>query len=299
MTRGLIASIQRFSLNDGPGIRTTVFFKGCNLHCAWCHNPETITPGQELLFHPERCIGCGHCLQACPAGALTADGAAIRWNPGRCARCGQCAKTCFPGAREMAGRHCTVPEVMREILQDRAYYDDSHGGVTLSGGEFSCQPEFANELIDACHAEGIQVAAETNLCLNFDALRGILEKLDMILFDVKLFDCRQHQEWTGAGNGEILANVRRIDALGMPLVARTPLVPKVTATAQNISAIAGFLKGLGHLRRYELLNFNPLGADKLCALQRENPFRDARPLPEDDLEALRRTAAAFVDTVIG
>ena len=203
---GMITDIQRFSLNDGPGIRTTVFLKGCNLHCAWCHNPETIRKKNELMVYPANCIGCGHCVPVCPSGARSIAAGVLQFDRTRCTACGASAAVCFPGALKMAGRSVSVAEVMGEILQDRAYYADSGGGVTLSGGELFCQAEFADALIDACREEKIPVAVETNLNWQFESVRPILEKLDLIMFDVKIFDSVEHKRWTGVENAELLDN---------------------------------------------------------------------------------------------
>ena len=178
MKQGLITAVQRFSLNDGPGIRTTIFLKGCSLHCAWCHNPETIRMENELMVHPEKCIGCGHCVDVCPSGAHRRSAGELLFDRRRCIRCGKCAEVCLPGAIEMAGQWRSVDDIMEEVLQDQAYYTDSGGGVTLSGGEVFCQAEFANLLIDACRKEKLHTAVETNLFADFDRISPILEKLD-------------------------------------------------------------------------------------------------------------------------
>ena len=287
---GMITDIQRFSLNDGPGIRTTVFLKGCNLHCAWCHNPETIRKKNELMVYPANCIGCGHCVPVCPSGARSIAAGVLQFDRTRCTACGACAAVCFPGALKMAGRSVSVAEVMGEILQDRAYYADSGGGVTLSGGELFCQAEFADALIDACREEKIPVAVETNLNWQFESVRPILEKLDLIMFDVKIFDSVEHKRWTGVENAELLDNARRLDTLDRPLIARTPLIPGATDSAENIRAIAGFLRNFRNLRCYELLNFNPLGESKYRALEEKNPFVSARPLKPEALNRLREAA---------
>lgn len=287
---GMITDIQRFSLNDGPGIRTTVFLKGCNLHCAWCHNPETIRKKNELMVYPANCIGCGHCVPVCPSGARSIAAGVLQFDRTRCTACGACAAVCFPGALKMAGRSVSVVEVMGEILQDRAYYADSGGGVTLSGGELFCQAEFADALIDACREEKIPVAVETNLNWQFESVRPILEKLDLIMFDVKIFDSVEHKRWTGVENAELLDNARRLDTLDRPLIARTPLIPGATDSAENIRAIAGFLRNFRNLRCYELLNFNPLGESKYRALEEKNPFVSARPLKPEALNRLREAA---------
>ena len=295
---GMITDIQRFSLNDGPGIRTTVFLKGCNLHCAWCHNPETIRKKNELMVYPANCIGCGHCVPVCPSGARSIAAGVLQFDRSRCTVCGACAAVCFPGALKMAGRSVSVAEVMGEILQDRAYYADSGGGVTLSGGELFCQAEFADALIDACREEKIPVAVETNLNWQFESARPILEKLDLIMFDVKIFDSVEHKRWTGVENAELLANARRLDTLGRPLIARTPLIPGATDSEENIRAIAGFLRSFRNLRCYELLNFNPLGESKYRALEEKNPFVSARPLKPEALNRLREAAESVGNLTI-
>ena len=295
---GMITDIQRFSLNDGPGIRTTVFLKGCNLHCAWCHNPETIRKKNELMVYPANCIGCGHCVPVCPSGARSIAAGVLQFDRSRCTACGACAAVCFPGALKMAGRSVSVAEVMGEILQDRAYYADSGGGVTLSGGELFCQAEFADALIDACRKEKIPVAVETNLNWQFESVRPILEKLDLIMFDVKIFDSVEHKRWTGVENAELLDNARRLNTLDRPLIARTPLIPGATDSAENIRAIAGFLRNFRNLRCYELLNFNPLGDSKYRALEEKNPFVSARPLKPEALNRLREAAESVGNLTI-
>lgn len=295
---GMITDIQRFSLNDGPGIRTTVFLKGCNLHCAWCHNPETIRKKNELMVYPANCIGCGHCVPVCPSGARSIAAGVLQFDRSRCTACGACAAVCFPGALKMAGRSVSVAEVMGEILQDRAYYADSGGGVTLSGGELFCQAEFTDALIDACREEKIPVAVETNLNWQFESVRPILEKLDLIMFDVKIFDSVEHKRWTGVENAELLDNARRLDTLDRPLIARTPLIPGATDSAENIRALAGFLRNFRNLRCYELLNFNPLGESKYRALEEKNPFVSARPLKPEALNRLREAAESVGNLTI-
>lgn len=295
---GMITDIQRFSLNDGPGIRTTVFLKGCNLHCAWCHNPETIRKKNELMVYPANCIGCGHCVPVCPSGARSIAAGVLQFDRSRCTACGACAAVCFPGALKMVGRSVSVEEVMGEILQDHAYYADSGGGVTLSGGELFCQAEFADALIDACRKEKIPVAVETNLNWQFESVRPILEKLDLIMFDVKIFDYVEHKRWTGVENAELLDNARRLDTLNRPLIARTPLIPGATDSAENIRAIAGFLRNFRNLRCYELLNFNPLGESKYRALEEKNPFVSARPLKPEALTRLREAAESVGNLTI-
>ncbi len=289
---GMITDIQRFSLNDGPGIRTTVFFKGCNMRCAWCHNPETISPQRELHYHSRNCINCLHCVSVCPTGAQTAAEGRHHFNPQLCISCGNCAAICYPGAMEMSGTSLKIADIMGEILQDKPYYADSGGGVTLSGGEVLCQLPFAAGLAHACKEEGIPVAIETNLSLPFEGMQTLLQQVDLIMCDLKLFDTQAHEKWTGAGNQRILENIKKLIVAKIPMIVRTPLIPGITDSDQNVGDIAAFLAGAENLMYYELLNFNPLGASKYDSLLRSNPFADARPLPAARLQELQAVAQA-------
>lgn len=285
--KGLVSNIQRFSLTDGSGIRTTVFFKGCNMKCNWCHNPETLSGAPQLMFYTGKCIGCGKCFAACPVGAhSTVDGKHVI-DREKCISCGKCAAVCYAEALVMCGKEMTVDEVMHELRQDKAYYDSSAGGVTLSGGEVLCQRDFAMALTDACHSEGIQVALETNLCFSWEHIKLLAEKVDLIMCDLKLFDEQKHKENTGVSNKNIIENILRLDELGIPVVVRTPLIPGVTDSEENIRSVAEYIKDMKHLFRYELLNFNPLGEGKYKSLGAENRYEAVRPHGEQKLSELR------------
>lgn len=283
----LITDIQRFSLSDGDGIRTTVFFKGCNMNCTWCHNPETIKTERELMFYETKCIGCGKCFAACPTGAQQVKDGKHIIDRAKCINCGKCADVCYAEALVMCGKEMSVEDVMFQVRQDKAYYDSSNGGVTISGGEVVCQKEFASELADACHKEGIKVAVETNLCYVFDFAKDLLEKMDLIMCDVKIFDDESHKTYTGVSNKLILENVLKLDELNIPVIVRTPLIPGATDSTENIENIANYIKGMKNLFRYEILNFNPLGEGKYKALDAENEFESARPFNEENLERIR------------
>ena len=280
MMKTLITDIQRFSLNDGPGIRTTVFFKGCNMRCAWCHNPETLSNERELMFYPDKCIGCGKCFGVCPSGAQRTEGGIHVVDRSQCIACGKCAEVCYAEALTMIGREMTVEQIMAEIVQDKAYYEASGGGVTLSGGEVLCHADFALSLARACRAEGIPVAIETNLSFPYEHIKPLLSEVDLVMADLKLFDDEAHKQYVGVSNKNTLDNLARV---GKPLIVRTPLIPEVTDTKENLRAIGEFLAGLDNLLCYQLLNFNPLGASKYRGLDAENPFRDARPRSDERL----------------
>ena len=250
--KGIITEIERFALKDGPGIRTTVFFKGCNMACKWCHNPETLSVRPQLMIYPDKCIS---------------------------------------GALVMSGKEMTVEEVMEEILQDRAYYRNSGGGVTLSGGEVSTQPEFALELLQALKKEGISTAIETNLHAPWSVYERMLPFLDLVMFDIKIFDEEAHRRWTGVSNRQILENAKKVAASGKPYLVRTPVIPGVNDTEEEIGSIANYVGTLGGAQYYELLLFNPLGESKYDALQMDNTFAGTRPTGEEGAARLKWVAA--------
>lgn len=260
--KAFVTDIQRFSLTDGPGIRTTVFLQGCNMRCPWCHNPETIPMKPVELFYREKCIGCGHCSEGCTAGA-----------------------------RIMSSKEMTVEDVMREVLQDKLYYEESGGGVTVSGGEPSLHPEFVIALADACHAEGVKIAIETNMTRPWQVIRPMLEKMDFIMCDLKLNLTVPHKEYTGLDNQTVFNSIGRTARLGVPMVVRTPLIPGVTDAIDNLHAIAEYVSKMDNIVRYEVLNFNPLGGAKREALGGKNDFAEAKPYPESRLAEIRAALA--------
>ena len=292
---GLITDIQRFSVHDGPGIRTTVFLKGCQLHCTWCHNPETIRPRPELEWHPERCIGCGACRAACPQGivplAAAAGGQPIL-SRDLCTACGACARACCADARVLVGREMSVEAVLAEVLEDRAFYVESCGGVTLSGGEPLLQIEFTVELLLQCRAAGLHTALETNLCWPTARLERVLPLVDLVMADVKHPDALQHREATGADNAQVWANLKRIDAVSLPLIVRTPIIPGFNDAPATIEAIARRLGGLGVLQYYELLPYHPLGENKRQALGRPPSALPPQALSREALQPLAAVAIA-------
>ncbi|MDR2514987.1 MAG: glycyl-radical enzyme activating protein [Christensenellaceae bacterium] len=294
---GVVTTIQRFSLNDGPGIRSTVFFKGCNLRCAWCHNPETLLAQGQLHLYPEKCTGCGACLAACPNGARRLGEDGIEQLSALCTGCGACAAVCFSGALSLSGTEMSVEEILNEVLQDRAYYERSGGGVTISGGEVFAQPEFARALLAALKAEGVSTAVETNFCFPFSLIEGFLPLVDLFMIDLKLMDEPAHKRWTGLSNRLVLENIALLDQTGKPFIIRTPLIPGVNDDPAQIVRMAEFLAAFAHLEYYELLNFNPLGASKYKSLGIENPFEQARPLGENALRALSGAAQAHLTKI--
>jgi pyruvate formate lyase activating enzyme len=255
VTKGTIFDIQRFSIHDGPGIRTTVFFKGCSLRCFWCHNPEGIRFKQEIQYFPERCIGCGKCLEVCPQVARLKPEDGVSYQRELCTVCGSCVTMCAAEARLLTGREVTVDEVMAELLQDRVFYETSKGGVTLSGGDPILQPEFATALLQACKKEGLHTAIETAGNYEWEILAALLPEIDLVMMDIKHMDPSKHRWATGVSNKRILAIARKLAQTQKPLLFRIPVIPTVNDTVEEVGAIAAFVKELVEIReKTQLLN---------------------------------------------
>jgi pyruvate formate lyase activating enzyme len=293
--QGLITDIQRFSIHDGPGIRTTVFLKGCNLRCAWCHNPETICAQPELEWAPARCIGCGACVLACPQGngpVASADGGPAGLRRDGCTGCGACARECFAEARSLVGRRVTVDQVLAEVLADRPFFEESAGGVTLSGGEPLVQLDFTLALLIACRAAGIHTAVETNLCAPAAWVKRLLPLVDLVMADVKHVDSARHRELTGVENTQVWPNLRLLADAGVPLIVRTPVIPGYNDDPATIAAIAHTLGSLQTLHYYELLPYHPLGEGKRQALGLPPSGLPATAVSREALHPLAEAAAA-------
>lgn len=267
MTEGIVTNIQRFSIHDGPGIRTTVFVKGCNLRCFWCHNPEAIRPQPEIQFFPERCIGCQVCAETCVRAGHHFDEAGVHhYARSRCIGCGACAEICYAQALVLVGKRVSVDAVMAEIRADAAFYASSGGGVTVSGGEPLLQVEFTHDLLAACRAEGIHTAIETAANVAWERIAGLLPVVDLVMMDIKHMDSTVHRDATGVPNERILANARRLGEQPQPLIVRTPIVPGVNDTPADVAAIADFVAGLPNLLYYELLPYHPMAKSKYRSL---------------------------------
>ncbi|MBN2387897.1 MAG: glycyl-radical enzyme activating protein [Anaerolineales bacterium] len=297
---GRILHLQRLSTEDGPGIRTTVFFKGCPLHCAWCHNPESISSLLQVQWHADRCLECLTCLNVCPRGCLTMTRAGMEIDRVRCSRCGKCAEACPANALEMLGRQVTVDELLPELLKDRAYYLASGGGVTLSGGEPLLQMDFVEALLRGLKEAGIHTALDTCGQAQAANLVRLLPYVDLVLYDVKLADAGAHQKYTGLPNQKILANLLvlrdalRDGGLGVELWVRTPLIPGATAGAANLAAIGRFLAEHldGCLARWELCAFNNLARDKYSRLDQDWAYAGQALMTSAELAACEQAARA-------
>lgn len=287
----LILHLQRLSTEDGPGIRTTVFFKGCPLHCLWCHNPESISSHPQLQWIETRCIGCGACLETCPNAALAqAPDGSILIDRDRCQGCGTCAAACPTNAMELLGTRVTLDDLTRELLKDRAYFGID-GGVTASGGEPTLQSGFLVRLFAQLQAEGIHTALDTCGVCSLETLQSILPYTDLVLFDLKLFDEWKHAELTGQDNKRVLANLQGVADLlytqfpRTDLWIRTPLIPGTTVSETNLLEIGAFLKQLdGKVSRWELCAFNNLCRDKYRRLGLEWPYAQTPLMTQAELD---------------
>ena len=309
VSTGRILHLQRLSTEDGPGIRTTVFFKGCPLRCAWCHNPESLSPRPQIQWFATRCLGCDTCLEACPDALLQRTQAGLAIDRERCNGCGKCAEACPAGAIELLGRTVTVEELLGELRKDRAYYDASGGGVTLSGGEPTLQAEFVEALLHGLKAEGISTALDTCGVCTPDTLERLLPFTDLVLYDLKVFDSDLHRHYTGSSNQRILDNLRHLRDLQsrMPrpfrLWIRTPLIPGATATPENLVCLGYYLSRQldGSVERWELCAFNNLCREQYTRLGLEWVYARTPLLTAAELSAFEqaaRTACRHPEIVI-
>jgi pyruvate formate lyase activating enzyme len=295
---GTTFNVQRFSTEDGPGIRTTVFFKGCPLSCAWCHNPEGISPQPELVWYDVRCIGARDCLAACNEHALELSTVGMRIDRARCTVCGACAAACPAAALEVIGVSWTPEDLLAEVQKDAVFFETSGGGVTLSGGEPMAQAPFVAELARLCRGSDIHVALDTCGLASWSLFEMVLPWVNLVLFDLKIWDAARHRTATGVDNARVLGNVRRIAAAGLPIWVRTPIIPGYTAEAENIASLARFIQAeLPTVQRWDLLAYTNLGQPKYRRLGRTYMLEEVPLLARDDMEALYATAAAHVPTV--
>lgn len=291
--KGFVTTIQRMSIHDGPGIRSTLFFKGCNLRCKWCHNPETWSIRRQLQHVTGKCMRCASCITRCESGALVSATNGIVILRDRCTLCGRCVEVCMTGALSWVGREVTVAEAVDGLLLDRIFFETSGGGITLSGGEPLLQAEFARSVLRGCLDAGIHTAVESNLTEEWNLIEGFLPLVKLWMCDLKIADSDQHRHWTGHGNGRIIANLHRLAAEGVPLIVRTPVVPGVNDSMEAIEALCRIVADLGGHVAFELLGFHPLGFGKFVDLGMENPLAGTAALDPELFARLRTIPARY------
>ncbi|VBB09674.1 radical sam [Lucifera butyrica] len=299
MKKALIFNLQKFCVHDGPGIRTTVFFKGCPLHCLWCHNPESQSFHKEMLFNPEQCTGCGQCIRSCSQGALSQAEKYPVYDAAKCLFCETCIDHCIYNARELAGREYTVGEILREIEKDRPFYDQSGGGVTFSGGEALAQIDFVAELAGACRERGISVALDTCGYAPFDSFSRLLDRVDVFLYDIKLMDAGLHRQYTGVDNSLILENLRRLSAQQAEIHLRLPLIEGINTNDGHINGVIDLCRDV-KVAMVNLLPYHAIGQGKYRKLGMEPAAGQlAKPSEQRLAEIQSRLERAHLKVKIG
>ena len=270
--KGLIFDIQRFSLHDGPGIRTTVFLKGCPLSCLWCHNPESRSDRPEIVFYRAKCIGCGRCIEVCTNNALVSDEEHV--DRTKCRVCGECVRACPSEALQMAGRVVAVSDVLAAVMRDEPFYRRSGGGVTLSGGEPLYQYEFSYSLLAALKDHGLHTAVETCGLSPWERIAGLAPLTDLFLYDIKVMDPAKHEKLCKADNSTILDNARMLSAEAVEIIFRTPIIPGLNDTPDDLRRLGEFILSLPGERKLELMPYHRIGSGKYEALGLQYPLVD-------------------------
>jgi pyruvate formate lyase activating enzyme len=284
MLTGTIFDIRKYSIHDGPVIRTAVFFKGCPLECRWCHNPEGRSYQPELIFRPARCILCDDCLTVCPNDAVTRLRDEIQIDRIRCKVSGKCAEVCNAEALQVVGRTVTVEQVVAEIERDFVFYDQSGGGVTFGGGEPLAQPHFLLELLAACRSRSLHTAVDTSGFTPWKILDEIRPLVDLFLFDLKLMDENRHRQWTGVSNTKILSNLRKLSELGHQILIRIPIIPGINDDEENLGQTAAFLTSLPNVPPVELLPYHNIAEGKYAGLGMNYTLTDIQPPSQEQMQ---------------
>ena len=290
---GYVFDIKRYAIHDGPGIRTTVFFKGCPLQCRWCHNPESWKTGPEPSFRAGRCVRCGRCETVCQGKAITfPDGYPVT-DVEKCVLCGDCTTECLAGAREIVGRKTTVAEVMAEIRKDVIFYDESGGGATFSGGEPLMQPDFLLALLNRCRAEGIHTTVDTTCHAQSEPMQRVAEAADLLLCDIKHMDSQTHERYTGVPNELILANLQALAQAGRRMVVRIPIIPGFNDDEANLAGTARFVQSLRTVERIDILPYNRGGREKAVRLAAGFDLMDSQAPCDEQMTSIARTLRGY------
>jgi pyruvate formate lyase activating enzyme len=290
---GVIFDIKRYSIHDGPGIRTTIFFKGCPLNCWWCHNPESQAMEREQVLWLKRCIRCGACQEACEQGVISLEGDSPRTDSERCTLCGACVAACYAEAREIVGREMTVAQVMVEIERDIPFFDESGGGVTFSGGEPLAQGDFLEALLNACQESEIHTVLDTCGYAPWELLDRLRELVDLFLYDLKLMDDEKHCHYTGVSNALVIQNLRALAERGHPIVLRVPVIPGINDDEENMQLLGAFAADLPHLVQVDLLPYHHSATSKYERLERSYGLNQISPPTEESMAKIAGLMRGF------
>ncbi len=283
---GILFDIKRFAIHDGPGIRTTIFLKGCPLTCWWCHNPEGISPSKEIFYYEYKCMSCRKCVQACPNDAIVATKNSVLTSRERCIPCVRCVEVCPTGARQIVGYEVTVEEVMEEIEKDILYYDTSIGGVTFSGGEPFMQPVFLKAVLERCKEKGIHTALDTSGYASPKVFNSIIDDIDLFLYDLKLLNDRQHWKYTGVSNKLIKKNLGTGSGKGRNVILRFSVIPRITDTKENIDELVNFVSSLKGIHEIDLMPFHNVN-EKYKRLGKEYKMEGAQSPSEEKMKNIK------------
>ncbi len=290
MAEGIIFDIKRYAVHDGPGIRATVFFKGCPLSCQWCHNPEGIEPLPEILLNQTRCaIDCRACISQCSRGALSKIGTAVYIDHEECDLCGKCVDSCMYDALLIAGEKVSARDVFVEVDKDLVFFDESNGGVTLSGGEPLLQMEFLDELLDVLRSRNIHITLDTSGYAPFEDLARVYDRVDLFLYDLKIMDEMDHEEYTGVSNAIILQNLRGLVSAGKPVEVRIPLINDVNENEPNIRQTVRYLNDLKKIQNVSLLPYHRGGCEKYIRLRKRERMKIFKPPSKDRISQIEHT----------
>jgi pyruvate formate lyase activating enzyme len=294
---GIIFNIQRFSVNDGPGIRTTVFLKGCPLRCRWCHNPESIAPNPQLLYREDRCIGCGDCVKACKQRAVSLLDNRSVTSAELCRSGGDCASTCYAEARELVGKELSVAEVMHEVEKDVVFFDESNGGVTFSGGEPLLQHEFLLALLQASKETSLHTVVDTTGYTSPKILERVMPFVDLFLYDLKTVDEAKHKQYTGVSNRLILDNLHMLVSQAVEVIVRVPVIPGINDSPRDIEQIGDFVARIGGIRELQLLPYHQTGLEKYRRLGMEYSMPQAIPPTPERMNEIASELADKIELV--
>jgi len=293
MKNGVIFDIRRYAIHDGPGIRTTVFLKGCPLRCWWCHNPEGQDIKPELVYRKNRCTGCGECLTSCQREALSLMAKSVSVDREKCVPCDNCSHVCPSDALAIAGKQVSVKEVLEEIEKDRTFYEESGGGVTFSGGEPLLQPDFLNALLHECKERAIHTVVDTCGFVQYEIIERMRDKVDLFLYDIKTMDNRKHKKYTGASNEQILKNLKALAEKGSSIVISFPIIPSINDDDENVTRTAKFISSLFNIQQVNLLPYHRAGIEKYKSLGKSYKLDKIQPPSSQRINFVKEKMEAF------